>query len=67
MIQIIRIHIKVPAIFSNFNREMIDETYIEEYPFIKTKNVIVNNVTAESGKPLRVSDNVFMFKDVKIN
>lgn len=56
-----------PAIFSNFNREMIDETYIEEYPFIKTKNVIVNNVTAESGKPLRVSDNVFMFKDVKIN
>jgi hypothetical protein len=56
-----------PAIFSNFNREMIDETYIEEYPFIKTKNVIVNNVTAESGKPLRVSDNVFMFKNVKIN
>src|SRR5690554_784733 len=56
-----------PAIFSNFNREMIDETYIEEYPFIKTKNVIVNNVNAESGKPLRVSDNVFMFKDVKIN
>ncbi|MCE7062393.1 hypothetical protein [Dyadobacter sp. CY343] len=55
-----------PAIFANFNPEMKDASYQEKFPYIKTKEVILKNVTAASGKELRVSDNAFMFKDIKI-
>ena len=55
-----------PAIFSNFNRNFKDDSYIEKYPSVKTREVILKNVTTASGKPLRVSDNSFMFKDVKV-
>ena len=56
-----------PAIFANFNRNMTDDSYVEKYPYVITREVILRNVTTASGKPLRVSDNMFMFNDVKIN
>ncbi len=55
------------AIFSNFNRERTDDTHVEKYPYIVTKEVILKNITTSSGRPLRVSDNQFMFKDVTIH
>lgn len=55
-----------PAIFADFNPQMKDESYQEQFPYVKTKEVILRNVKAASGKPLRISDNVFMFKDVKV-
>jgi hypothetical protein len=55
-----------PAIFANFNPKMTDGSYVEKYPFIKTKEVILRNVTTGGGKPLRLSDNPFMFKDVEM-
>lgn len=55
-----------PAIFANFNKEMSDETYLEKFPFVKTKEVILTNVSTASGLPLRISDNAYMFKDVAI-
>jgi hypothetical protein len=55
-----------PAIFANFNSQMTDETYIEAFPYIITKEVFLKNVTTASGKPLRLSDNLFMFRDVKV-
>ena len=55
-----------PAIFANFNRHFTDSSYVEKYPYIKTREVILRNVTTASGKPLRLSDNPFMFKDVKV-
>ncbi|MEO6916368.1 MAG: hypothetical protein ABI151_12620 [Chitinophagaceae bacterium] len=55
-----------PAIFSNFNPEMKDDSYKEKFPYIKTKKVILRNVTTASGKTVRVSDNLFMFKDVRV-
>ncbi|WP_436415494.1 hypothetical protein [Petrimonas sp.] len=55
-----------PAIFANFNPQMTDDSYLEKYPYVKTKEVSLKNVTTASGKELRVSDNTFMFKDVKI-
>jgi len=55
-----------PAIFANFNPKMIDSTYQETYPFVKTKEVILKNITTASGKALRVSDNPFMFRDVSV-
>ena len=58
---------KGPAIFANFNKERTDETHVEKYPFVITKEVILRNVTTESGKAVRVSDNSFMFKDVTVN
>lgn len=56
-----------PAIFANFNPQMTDETYKEKFPYIKTKEVILRNVTTASGKALRVSDNTFMFRDANVN
>ena len=58
---------KGPAIFADFNPKMIDDSYEEKYPYVKTRNVILRNVTTAGGKALRLSDNPFMFKNVKID
>ncbi len=55
-----------PAIFANINPEMTDDTYKEKFPYVITKEVRLKNVTTASGKPLRVSDNPFMFRNVKV-
>lgn len=55
-----------PAIFSNFNPEMTSDFYVEKFPYVKTKEVILKNVSTSSGKTLRISDNPYMFKDVKV-
>lgn len=53
------------AIFSNFNRQMADDSYVEKYPYIITKEVILKDIETESGKPLRISDNIYMFRNVE--
>ena len=55
-----------PAIFANFNPKLTDGSYEEKYPYITTREVILRNVTTASGEDLRISDNPFMFKDVKV-
>ncbi len=55
-----------PAIFSNFNPEMKDDSFQEKFPYVITKEVILRNVTTASGKALRISDNTFMFRNVKV-
>jgi hypothetical protein len=55
-----------PAIFGNFNPKMTDDSYVEKFPYMKTREVILRNVTTTSGKDLRISDNSYMFRDVKI-
>ncbi len=55
-----------PAIFVNFNPEMRNDSYTEKFPYIITKEVILKNVSTASGLELRVSDNPFMFKEVKV-
>lgn len=55
-----------PAIFSDFNAKFADAPYNENYPNVKTETVVLKNVTTASGKPLRLSDNPFMFKGVKV-
>lgn len=57
---------KGPAIFANFNPAMTDDSYEETFPHVRTKEVLLKNVTTESGKELRVSDNPFLFTDVEI-
>ena len=56
-----------PAIFAKFNQNMTDDSYHEKFPYVKTREVILRNVTTASGKALRLSENLFMFKDVKID
>ncbi len=46
---------------------MTDDSYVEKFPYVITKEVILKNVTTASGKELRLSDNPFMFKKVKVN
>ncbi|UBM61008.1 hypothetical protein LAG90_08110 [Marinilongibacter aquaticus] len=55
-----------PAIFTNFNPEMKEATYVEEFPYVRTKEVLLRNVKSASGKALRLSDNPLMFKGVKV-
>ncbi len=55
-----------PAIFANFNPRMTDDSYVEEFPYVITKEVILKNVTTASGKALRLSDNPFLFRNVKL-
>jgi len=58
---------KGPAIFADFNPLMTDEAYVEKFPYVRTREVILRNVTTASGMTLRLSDNQFMFRDVKVN
>ncbi len=55
-----------PSIFANFNSKMTDESYVEEFPFILTKEVFLKDITTASGKPLKLSKNPFMFRNVKV-
>ena len=55
-----------PAIFADFNPKMRDESYTEKFPYVRTREVILRNVTIASGKTMRISDNPFMFRDVKV-
>lgn len=55
-----------PTIFSNVNPAFKDETYVQKFPYVTPRQVILKNVTTASGKPLRVSDNAVMFKDVEV-
>ena len=54
------------ALFSNFNPKMIDESFQEEFPYIKTEKVFLNKISISSEKKLLVSENPFMFRNVKI-
>jgi hypothetical protein len=56
-----------PAIFANFNPQMTDDSYEEKFPYVRTREVILRNVTTDSGKAVRLSDNPFMFKDVNVD
>ncbi|MCP9768452.1 hypothetical protein EGI22_11050 [Lacihabitans sp. LS3-19] len=56
-----------PAIFMDFNPEMKDDTYSEKFPYQTTKEVILKNVKALSGKAIRLSDNDYMFRKVKVS
>lgn len=54
------------TIFTNFNEEMTSDSYFEKYPYVRTKEVFLQNVTTASGKKLRVSENMVMFGGVRI-
>ncbi len=55
-----------PAVFGNFNPAYKTVGYDEAFPYVKTKRVLLKDVVTASGKPLRVSANQVMFRDVKL-
>lgn len=55
-----------PAIFSNFTPEMTDSSFEETHPYIRTRKVILRNVTTASGESLRISDNPYPFEGTKV-
>ncbi|MCK0158517.1 hypothetical protein MWU65_15080 [Cellulophaga sp. F20128] len=55
-----------PTIFNNFNPKVTDYSYQEEFPYIRTKKISLKNVTTESGKGLKVSNNPYLFKNLKV-
>lgn len=56
-----------PYIFANFNRQLTDSSYDEKFPYVRSGEVSLKNVTTASGKPLRLSPNPYMFKDVVVS
>ena len=52
-----------PTLFSDFNPRYTAD-YVEKYPYVKTREVILRNVTTASGLPLTISKNKAMFKDL---
>jgi hypothetical protein len=56
-----------PAIFANFNPRMKDSSYIEKFPYVRTREVVLRNISTASGQKLRVSDNQYMFRNVHVN
>lgn len=55
-----------PAIFADFNPAWKNGSYNQKYPYLITREVIHRGVTTASGKPLRLSENKIMFKNVKV-
>ena len=56
-----------PKIFANFNNAYTSEAYEEKYPYVITKEIEIRNLTVKSGKPYLISNNEFMFRNIKIN
>ena len=56
-----------PVVFGNFNPRLTSDSYQQKFPYVITREVGLKNVTTTSGKPLRLSDNPFMFRQVKVN
>ncbi len=59
-------HGRSPAIFANFNPKLIHEGHDTPHAPTITREVKYRGVSTASGKPLRVSENPFMFRNVRI-
>jgi len=55
-----------PKIFARFNSAYTSEEYEQKYPYVITEEVVIERLTIKSGKPYFISDNPFMFRNVKV-
>jgi hypothetical protein len=58
---------KGPSVFADFNPDMINDSFMEKFPYVRTREVIIRKITIASGKKLILSENPYMFRDVKVN
>ncbi len=57
---------KGPYIFANFNRDNNSADYVEDFPYRTTEEVVLKNVKTTSGKPVLLSPNKHMFRNVNV-
>ena len=55
-----------PFVFSMFNPKNTSADYVEKHPYHVTEEVVLKNVTTKSGKPVNLSPNAWMFRNVKV-
>ena len=55
-----------PYLFGDFNKDMKDDSYVEKFPYKPTEEAVVKNVKVASGRRLKLSPNLYMFRNVKI-
>lgn len=56
-----------PFLFGNINPKDVSADYKPKFPYRVTKEVVLKNVKTASGKPLSLSPNRHMFRDVKVS
>ena len=55
-----------PFVFGMFNPKNTSSDYVEKHPYHVTEEVELRNVTTKSGRPVRLSPNEWMFRNVKV-
>lgn len=55
-----------PKIFAPFNNEYTSEAYKEKYPYRVAGEIEIRNLTIKSGKKYLISNNPFMFRNIRI-
>ena len=55
-----------PYLFGDFNKDMKDDSYVEKFPYKTTEKAVVRNVKVTSGRHLKLSPNLYMFRNVKV-
>ena len=55
-----------PYVFGMFNSKNTSADYVAKYPYRVTEEVVLKNVTTASGKPVNLSPNAWMFRNVKV-
>ncbi|NLF95058.1 MAG: hypothetical protein GX564_14340, partial [Oligosphaeraceae bacterium] len=51
---------------ADFNPKHRNAGYKEKYPLAITREVVLRDIHCDSGKALRLSDNPYMFRAVKV-
>ena len=55
-----------PKIFTDFNKDYTSADYVEKFPYVITKEISIKNLTIKSGKRYLISNNPYMFRNVRI-
>jgi hypothetical protein len=55
-----------PNVFVNFNGKQAKSPNQQKFPYIKTKKLILNDISSHSGKPLKISEKPQLFRDVEV-
>lgn len=55
-----------PVVFADFNPKQKSGNAKQPFPYTITREVVIEEVTTTSGKPLRLSSNSVMFRKVKV-
>jgi hypothetical protein len=55
-----------PRILSDIHPNYRNVGFVEKFPYVLPEEIEIRGVTTESGKPLQLSDNKHLFRNVKV-